>query len=94
MTPTNTDNYLPSDDPKITNLLVSHYDCEKQHNLGQFNLLNVKQCTEVPSNIQHANVKARVYVRAKPKRIKAYKWVACAKKEKKLFARLCQISTC
>ena len=25
----------------------------KQHNLRQFNLLNVKQCTEPPSNIQH-----------------------------------------
>ena len=36
----------------------SHYDCENQHNLGQFNLLNVQQCTEAPSNIQHANVKA------------------------------------
>ena len=56
--------------------MVSHYDCEKQHNLRQFNLLNVKQCTEVPSNIQHASVQARVYVRAKAKLIKAYKCVA------------------
>ena len=60
--------------------MVSHYDCEKHHNLRQFNLLNVKRCTEVPSNIQHANVKARVYVRAKTKRIKAYKCVAYAEK--------------
>ena len=64
--------------------MVSHYDCEKQHNLRQFNLLNVKQCTEAPSNIQHASVQARVYVRAKAKRIKAYKCVAYAKKEKKI----------
>ena len=42
-----TENYLPSDDPNITNLMVSHYDCAKQHNLRQFNLLNVKQCTEL-----------------------------------------------
>ena len=41
ITPSDTDNYLPSDDPKITNLMVSHYDCAKQHNLTQFNLLNV-----------------------------------------------------
>ena len=33
-----TENYLPSDDPNITNLMVSHYDCAKQHNLRQFNL--------------------------------------------------------
>ena len=55
---TDTDNYLPPDDPNVTNLMVSHYDCEKQHNLRQFNLLNVKSCTEVPSNIQHAKVRA------------------------------------
>ena len=83
ITPSDTENYLPSDDPNITNLKVSHYDCAKQHNLRQFNLLNVKQCTEAPSDIKHASVKARVYVRAKAKRIKAFKCVAYAKKERK-----------
>ena len=84
ITPSDTENYLPSDDPNITNLMVSHYDCAKQHNLRQFNLLNVKQCTEAPSDIKHASVKARVYVRAKTKRIKAFKCVAYAKKERKI----------
>ena len=84
ITTTNTENYLPSDDPNITNLMVSHYDCGKQHNLVQFNLLNVNQCTEAPSNIQHASVQARVYVRAKAKCIKAYKCVAYAKEERKI----------
>ena len=64
--------------------MVSHYDCAKQHNLRQFNLLNVKQCTEAPSDIKHASVQARVYVRAKAKRIKAFKCVAYAKKERKI----------
>ena len=82
ITPSDTENYLPSDDPNITNLMVSHYDCAKQHNLRQFNLLNVKQCTEAPSDIKHASVEARVYVRAKAKRIKAFKCVAYAKKER------------
>ena len=63
--------------------MVSHYDCEKQHNLHQFNLLNVKQCTEAPSNIQHANIQARVYVRAIAKHIRAFKCEAYAKKERK-----------
>ena len=58
-----TENYLPSDDPNITNLMVSHYDCAKQHNLRQFNLLNVKQCTEAPSDIKHAMLKP-VYMSA------------------------------
>ena len=84
ITPSDPDNYLPSDDPNITNLMVSHYDCAKQHNLRQFNLLNVKQCTEAPSDIKHASVKARVYVRAKAKRIKTFKCVAYAKKERKI----------
>ena len=30
----------------------------------------MKQCTKSPSNIQHASIKARVYVRAKAKGIK------------------------
>ena len=84
ITPSDTENYLPSDDPNFTNLMVSHYDCAKQHNLRPFNLLNVKQCTEAPSDIKHASVKARVYVRAKTKRIKAFKCVAYAKKERKI----------
>ena len=84
ITPSDTENYLASDDPNITNLMVSHYDCAKQHNLRQFNLLNVKQCTEAPSDIKHASVKARLYVRAKTKRIKAFICVAYAKKERKI----------
>ena len=84
ITPSDTENYLPSDDPNITNLMVSHYDCAKQQNLQQFNLLNVKICTEAPSDIKHASVKARVYVRAKAKPIKAFKCGAFAKKERKI----------
>ena len=75
--------------------MVSHYDCAKQHKLRQFNLLNVKQCTEAPSDIKQASVKARVYVRAKAKRIKAFICVAYAKKRKKdLFSRFCKIPSC
>ena len=44
----------------------------------------MKQCTEAPSNIQQASVQARVNVRAKAKRIKAYKCVAYAKKERNI----------
>ena len=67
ITPTDTEHYLPADDPNIPNLMVSHYDCAKQHDLRQFNSINVKQCTEALSNIQHANDAARVYARAKTK---------------------------
>ena len=84
ITPSDTENYLPPDDPNISIFMVSHYDCAKQHNLRQFDSLNMKQCTEAPSDIKHAIVKARVYVQAKAKRIKALKCVAYAKKERKI----------
>ena len=90
MTPTNTENYLPSDDPNITNLMFSHYDCEKQHNLRYLNFINMKQqCTEAPSNIQYKSVKAR----AKTKRIKAYKCVAYAKKDRTVLIELYETIT-
>ena len=60
---------------------------KKQHILGQINLIIAKQCTEAPSDIHHASVIARVYVRAKAKRIKAYKCVAHAKKGRKTCFR-------
>ena len=63
--------------------MVSHFDCEKQHNLRQLILLNIKPCVEAPSNIQHAKVRARVFVRAKTKRVKAFKCEAYARKERK-----------
>ena len=44
ITLSDTKNYLPSDDPNITNLMVSHYDCAKQHNMGQFKLLKAFKC--------------------------------------------------
>ena len=84
ITPSDDNQYLPSDNANITNLMVSQYDCEKQHNLRQFNILNVKQCTEAPSSIQHAIVQARVYVGAKAKRVRAFKCETYAKKERKV----------
>ena len=85
---TDTDKYLPSDDPKITNLMVSHFDYTKHYNLRQFNIINVKQCTEAPSKTEHAIVNARVYVHAKAKRIKAFKCEAYEKKRNEdMFSR-------
>ena len=61
--------------------MVSHYDCAKQTNLKQFSLLNVEQCKQAPSDIQHTRTQATVYVRAKSKRIKAFKCEACVETE-------------
>ena len=79
---TNPENHISDQDPNILNLMVSHYDCAKQNNLRQFSLLNVEPCKQAPSDIQHAKTQATVYVRAKAKRIKAFKCEAYIKTEK------------
>ena len=79
---TNSKNYHSEQDPKILNLMVSHYDCAKQNNLRQFSLLNVEPCKQAPSDIQHTRAQATVYVRAKAKRIKAFKCEAYVKTKK------------
>ena len=79
---TNSENHISEQDPNILNLMVSHYDCAKENNLRQFSLLYVKPCKQAPSYIQHTKTQATVYVRAKAKRIKAFKCEAYIKTEK------------
>ena len=79
---TNPENHISPQDPNILNLMVSHYDCAKQNNLRQFSLLNVEPCKQAPSDIQHTKTQATVYVRAKAKRIKAFRCEAYIKTEK------------
>ena len=79
---TNPENYISEQDPNILNLMVPHYDCAKQNNLRQVSLLNVEPCKQAHSDIQHTKTKATVYVRAKAKRIKAFKCEAYKKTEK------------
>ena len=59
--------------------MVSHYDCAKQNDLRQFSLLNVEPCKQATSDIQPTKTQATVYVRAKAKRIKAFKCKAYIK---------------
>ena len=44
--------------------------------------LNVEPCKQAPSDVQHTKTQATVYVRAKAKRIKAFKCEANIKTEK------------
>ena len=53
-----------------------------KNNLRQFSLLKVEPCKQAPSDIQHTKTQATVYVRAKAKRIKAFKCEAYMKTEK------------
>ena len=79
---TNSANHISEQDPNILTLMVSRYDCAKQNTLRQFSLLNVEPCKQAPSDIQHTKTQATVNVRAKAKRIKAFKFEAYIKTEK------------
>ena len=79
---TNPENHISEQDPNILKLMVSHYDCPKQNNCRHFSLLNVEPCKQAPSDLQHTKTQATVYVRAKAKRIKAFKCEAYIKTEK------------
>ena len=70
---TNPENHISDKDPNFLHLIVSHYDCAKQNNLRQFSLLNVEPCKQAPSDIPYTKIQATVHVRAKAKRIKAFK---------------------
>ena len=61
--------------------MVSHYDYAKQNNLRQLGLSSVEPCKQAPSDIQYTKPQATVYVRAKAKRIKAFKCEAYVKTE-------------
>ena len=76
---TNSENHISERDPIILNLMVPRYDCAKQNTLRQFSLLNVEPCKQAPSDVQHTRTLATVYVRAKAKRIKAFKCEAYVK---------------
>ena len=56
-------------DLHISDLLVSHYDCSKQHNLRQFSLIRVQPCAQAPSGFKSTQVIAKGFCRAKAKRL-------------------------
>ena len=73
---------IAADDPNISNLNVAHYDCSIQNNLRQFSITQVKPCTQAPSGLESTRAIAKVYVRAKAKRIKAWQCISRIKQEK------------
>ena len=79
---TNPENRISEQDPNVLNFMVSQYDCAKQNNLREFSLPNVEPCKQAPSDIQYTKTQATEYVRAKAKRIKAFKCEAYIKTEK------------
>ena len=58
--------------PHISDLLVSHSDCSKQHNLSHFSLTRVQPCAEAPSSFESTRAIAIVSVPAKAKRLKVW----------------------
>ena len=60
--------HVDPNDPHISDLLVSHYDCSKQHNLIQFSITRVQSCAQAPSAFESTRAIVNVFVRAKAKR--------------------------
>ena len=79
--------HVDPNDPHISDLLVSHYDCSKQHNLRQFSLTRVQSCSQAPSSFESTRAIVNVFVRAKAKRLKACTCEAYVKREKFVSAQ-------
>ena len=73
--------------PHISDLLVSHYDCSKQHNLRHISLTRVQPCSQAPSSFESTRAIVNVFVRAKAKRLKARTCEAYVKPEKFVCAQ-------
>ena len=55
--------HVDPNDPHFSDLLVSHYDCSKQHNLRQFSLTRVQPCSQAPSSFESTRAIVNVFVR-------------------------------
>ena len=78
---------IASSSDHISDLLVSHYDCFKQHNLRQFSLTRVQPCAQAPSAFESTRAIVNVFVRAKAKRLKAWTCEAYVKRGKFVCAQ-------
>ena len=79
--------HVDPNDPHFSDLLVSLYDCSKQHNLRQFSLRRVQPCSQAPSCFESTRAIVNVFVRAKAKRFKAWTCEAYVKREKFVCAQ-------
>ena len=69
-------NHISEQDPSFLNHMVSHFDCAKQNNFRHFSLLNVEHCTQATTALQHTRTQATIYLRAKAKSKRAFKFEA------------------
>ena len=58
--------------PHISDILVSHYDCSKQHNFRQFSSTQIQPYAQAPSSVESTCAIANVFVRANARRPKAW----------------------
>ena len=75
--------HVDPNDPHISDLLVSHYDCSKQHNLRQFSLTQVQPCSQAPSSFESTRAIVNVFVCAKAIGLNTWTLEAYVKREKR-----------
>ena len=78
---------IQPDDPTITQLLATHYDCSKQYNLRQFSLTRVQKCTQTDSEIEYTRTYALVVNRPKAKKLKIFRRSATIQKTRVFCAQ-------
>ena len=76
------ENLIQPDDPRINQILATHYGCSKQYNLIQFSSIRVQNSTRAPSEIEYTTTFASVIIRAKAKIIKASRCSATVQKNR------------
>ena len=56
------------DDPRITQLLATHYGYSKQYSQGQFSRIRVRNGTQAPCETEYTRTLTSAFVRAKVKK--------------------------
>ena len=81
------ENLTQPDDPRITQLPATHYECSKQNNLRQFCLNWFRKCTQDTSGIEFSRTFAPVFIRAKAKTKKVFRCSATSQKSRVFCAQ-------
>ena len=88
------ENLITPGDPWITQLPGLRFVCSKEYNLRQFRLTQLQNCTQAPSEIALIRKLAFVFIRAKKKRVQAFRCSAAFQKSRVFCAPSAHCKSC
>ena len=65
-------NLIQFDDHRVTQLLAIHFDCSEQHNMKQFSLTRLQNCTQSPIEIEYTRTLLLFLLELQRKEIKTF----------------------